>query len=133
VSRIRAPARRGSCDRPNVSNSHSPPCIHLYPNAQHITCGTRNIFPQHAGVGLNVTATNGAPAPVTAHWSSPIAASLVRQRGHPCGAAAANRDSLLHSFPLAVTPSTTYIDELLDERITHSPIPTEELGPSGTD
>ena len=45
VSRIRAPARRGSCDRPDASTSHSPPAYISTLFTHHITCGGNYIFP----------------------------------------------------------------------------------------
>ena len=76
VSRIRAPARRGSCDRPNVSNSHSPPVVISAPITHHITCGENHIFPPTVlGVGLRQRDEQGdAPAlrsPRNGHRPSP--------------------------------------------------------------
>src|SRR4029077_671434 len=76
VSRIRAPARRGSCDRPNVSNSHSPPAVISTPITHHITYGENHIFPPTVlGVGLRQRDEQGdAPAlrsPRNGHRPSP--------------------------------------------------------------
>ena len=57
VSRIRAPARRGSCDRPDASNSHSPPMAYVSPITHDITYDIQYIFPQPLPIALRAGST----------------------------------------------------------------------------